>query len=392
MMEKSNLMDLYRTEKIDLNFSVNQRLASLSKWNDEFEQEDKVLAMKSRSLNPENKTDNQLGQQIAAYRRVLRQKQVMYPLEIEQEYVREVGYQKIREHLRQQFVGLTKEQKLLWLNNFLFIMTPDLRELCSKIFRIRAYRSLGQQRCFLLGGPSGMGKTTFLTWYQFHSLPIVSEEKNIIPVIRINAQVSNKSAKVLYRRIISAAGATYYASDDEDELLGQVIMIIDNCDVELLIIDEVEHIRTHEMRRKILEISNLTRGIPIICASCNPVRWAEGDEEVQGRWNDFFYLEPYHGLRLKQLLAYIELLLPFPNSSNLPLLVENDQKGRKKSNNDNCNLIQSLTKGILRDIMVLIHDACEKAILNDMPNISEDLIRTTWGDIQKKSITNDMFE
>lgn len=391
-MNDKNLLDSYQTEKIDLNFNVIQRLLSLSTWQHEVDQEDRILALKSRNLNPSNKSDNQLGQQIASYRRVLKQKRVMYPLEVEQDYVREVGYQKIRDHLRYQFVGLTKEQKILWMNNLLFIMTPDLRELCSKIFRIRAYRSLGQQRCFLLGGPSGMGKTTFLTWYQFHSLPIVSEEKNVIPVIRVNAPVSNKSARAFYRRIISAAGINYFASDDEDELLGQVIMIIDNCDVELLIIDEVEHIRVQEMRRKILEISNLTRGIPIVCASCNPVRWAEGDEEVQGRWNDFFYLEPYRGIRLKQLLAYIELLLPFPNSSNLPLLVENDQKSSRKKINNSCNLIEGLTQGILRDIMMLIHDACEKAILNDLPNISEELLRTTWDDIQKKPITIDMFE
>src|SRR5437667_11879678 len=40
-------------------------------------------------------------------------------------------------------------------------MTADLRKLDDKIAKVRNYRSLGQTRNFLLGGESGMGKTTY---------------------------------------------------------------------------------------------------------------------------------------------------------------------------------------------------------------------------------------
>src|SRR5690349_1945904 len=40
--------------------------------------------------------------------------------------VKKITYPVLRQHLVEQFVRLTPEERLLWLNNFLFIMTPDV--------------------------------------------------------------------------------------------------------------------------------------------------------------------------------------------------------------------------------------------------------------------------
>jgi len=57
-----------------------------------------------------------------------------------------VGNPALRQQLVAQFAGLSQAERLLWLNNFLFIVTPDLRQLNDKIAQVRAYRSLGQHR------------------------------------------------------------------------------------------------------------------------------------------------------------------------------------------------------------------------------------------------------
>ena len=93
-----------------------------------------------------------------------------------------------------------------------------------------------------------------------------------------------------------------------------------------MIVDEVEHIKSYGVRRRLLEVSNMTYGIPIICASCDPHLWTLGDTEVAGRWNDYFRLELYKAMRLKQLLVYINLLLPFTEES----FVASDQGNSKK--------------------------------------------------------------
>src|SRR5947207_11261202 len=83
-----------------------------------------------------------------------------------------------------------------------------------------------------------------------------------------------------------------------------------------------------KLRRRVLDLSNRTQGVPIICASCNPIAWVMGDNEVAGRWNDFFELPPYTGERLSNLLASIEMLLPFTQPSYLALHTLGDEPNK----------------------------------------------------------------
>src|SRR5258706_12235668 len=98
---------------------------------------------------------------------------VKQPLSIPESVIRHLGVRALREQFAQQLARLTKEERLLWLNSFLFFMTADLRKLDDKIAKVRNYRSLGQTRNFLLGGESGMGKTTYLDWLISHRPPRV---------------------------------------------------------------------------------------------------------------------------------------------------------------------------------------------------------------------------
>src|SRR5581483_4105596 len=205
----------------------------------------------------------------------------------------EKGYRLLRQNLARQFASLSKEDRLLWLNNFLFIMTPDLWKLHEKVKKVLGYYSLGQQRNFLLGGHSGMGKTTYLNWLSALNTPIVEKTRNRVPVIKVDAPVSNATPKTLLRRMILECGLTYLKGDDEEDLLMQLDLYLQQCEVELIIVDEIEHISRPEMRRRLLDISNMTQGVPIICASCNPASWTVGDGEVAGRWNDYFELPQY---------------------------------------------------------------------------------------------------
>jgi hypothetical protein len=277
---------------------------------------------------------------------------------------------------------------LLWLNNFLFIITPDLRQLNDKIAQVREYRSLGQQRNFLLGGPSGMGKTTYLDWLALDEKQTVGAEHNHVPIIKIDAPVSNHTPKPLFQRILLECGAVYAIRDNEEILLMKLMLYFQRCGVELLIVDEVEHILRPEIRRRLLEVSNLTRGVPMICASCHPLHWAEGDAEVQGRWNDYFELRQYTGQRLSQLLAFLELLLPFPVDS---ALAEHSLKTHPKQSeplDGSARLIERWTGGVLRDIMILILDASARAIQQGLPNLSPMLLEETWHRIQTHQVTD----
>jgi hypothetical protein len=375
------------TMQINPSLDVSQRLSKLRHWQQEWQAQDELLNQRLEQLDPNQHLDIQRGEQIIRLQQRLRLSLVREPIEVSPALVNEVGYQSLRQELCSQFTRLTKAERLLWLNNFLFIMTPDLRRLNDKIAKVRAYRSFGQQRNFLLGGPSGMGKSTYLDWFAFHHIPQVEALCTHVPIIKIDAPVSNKTPRPLFQRLILECGMTYSFRDSEEELLLKLMLFLHRGRTELLIVDEVEHITRPAIRRRLLEVSNLTRGIPMICASCHPLNWSAGDPEVAGRWNDYFELGQYTGKRLQQLLAFIELLLPFTQPSLLALRAI---PGEDKTNTTAgpASLIESWTGGILRDIMMLIIDASTRAIERDLPALSPSLLQESWSDIQTSQVTD----
>jgi hypothetical protein len=371
-----------------LNLDVRQRLEQLAAWQSEWQQEDTRLLQRLYQLQPNRTRDRQQGMQIANLRRRLRLKLVQEPLEISLEAVKQAGYVGLRQGLVEQFATLSKDERLLWLNNFLFIVTPELRQLNDKIGQVRAYQSLGQQRNFLLGGHSGTGKTTYLNWLVFNDPARVEPERNHVPIVKVDAPVSNKTPKPLFQRMLLECGLSYSSGDNEEDLLMTLILCFQQCGVELLVVDEVEQLTRPALRRRLLELSNLTPGVPIICASCEPHRWTQGDTEIKGRWNDSFTLQQYTGQRLRQLLAFIELLLPFTQDSTLAS--QTLPTGRKRSDRSDgpARLIERWTGGILRDIMILIVGASARAIQQDLSHLSPSLLASTWQYIQTHQVTD----
>src|SRR5258708_969620 len=365
--------------------NVRQRLQQLCEWQEEWKKEDSNVAQRIQKLD-DTQLASQEGAQIGSLRRRLLLRQVRRPLEISPEQVKKITYPVLRQHLVEQFVRLTPEERLLWLNNFLFIMTPDVRQLNDKIAKIRSYRSFGQQRNFLLGGESGMGKTTYLDWFTSNYLPIVESDRTRVPVIKIDAP-EGRSPKPLFQRIILACGKNYLKKDNEEDLLMKVSLYFQKCGVEVLIVDEVEHIKSHGVRRRLLEVSNMTYGIPIICASCDPHRWTLGDPEVAGRWNDYFRLELYKEMRLRQLLVYINLLLPFPGESFVTSSGQCTSKRTSYSIDDGLvKSIEKWTRGKLRDVMILVVEASKQAIQERRPCLDDKLLKDTWKSIQSRPL------
>lgn len=372
---------------LDDKVDVRKRLQDLAVWQEEWRAQEAYLDQKIAEIGDSIKEiDVQKSAEIAALRNRLELQQVRIPLEISPETIKAIGYSKLRRHMVRQFVQLTPEDRLLWLNNFLFILTPDLRKLNDKITRIRGYRSFGQKRNFLLGAVSGMGKTTYLHWFVSNYLPQMESERNRVPIIMIDAPEGN-SPKPLFQRLIRACGANYLERDTEEMLLMKIALYLQKCAVEAIAIDEVEHIKNHSVRRRLLELSNMTHHVPIICSSCEPQEWIKGDPEIEGRWNDYFRIERYTGTRLQQLLVYINLLLPLPENSFLSTDPKKQASAEGARRNATIAFIQRVTRGKLGNIMLLIREATRTAIKENLSCLDETLLRRTWDDIQTKPAT-----
>lgn len=366
---------------LDESLDVRLHLGQLAQWQTEWQRIDRHLAEQVSQLDGTKLPELQQASHIANVRRRMEMTLVKTPLSIPESVLRDLGVRRIRELLAGQFARLSKQERLLWLNSFIFLMTSDLQQLGEKIANVRGYRSLGQTRNFLLGGESGMGKTTYLDWLIFHEQPVVEPELNRVPIVGIQAPVSNQTARPLLWRLLLECGQTYVKSDNEEILLMKLVLYFQKCGVELIVIDEVQHIKRPELKRRVLEVSNMTRGIPIICAATHPIEWTQGDAEVKGRWNDFFQLQQYTGSRLSDLLATIELFLPFSQDSHLAARSIDGSPGP-------ATLIEQWTGGILRDIMILIRDACRRALEGHYVSVSPEILEASWKAIQTKQVTN----
>ena len=149
------------TVPADPSLDVSYRLANLRTWQAEWQRIDHELEEQVSLLDGNNLLELQQSVHISNVRRRMAMTLVKEPLSIPESIIRQLGIHAIQEQFAQQFASLTREERLLWLNSFLFFMTADLRKLDDKIAKVRNYRSLGQTRNFLLGGESGMGKTTY---------------------------------------------------------------------------------------------------------------------------------------------------------------------------------------------------------------------------------------
>jgi hypothetical protein len=370
------------TVVVNNSVDVRTRIAQLREWKREYEHEDQRLAEQVGQLSDKRHEDINLANQIATMRTRLRLHMVQEPLEISQSTIETIGYTTIRQHLVEQFVGLNEQERIDWMQNFLFIITPMIRQLDDKLSAVRGRLTLGQQLSFLIGGESGQGKTSYLDWYAFRHQAEVRETYNYVPVIKIDAPVTNRTPKPLLSRIILACGKTYLKRDNEEDLLEKIILYFQVCQVALLIIDEIQHIKAPELRRRVLEISNLTRGVPVVCASCNPLQWIQGDPEVAGRWNDYVEMKLYTGKRLDSLLAFIELLLPFSEASHLPTRTIKPNLNHSEEIAGPAARIEAWTGGVLREIMLLISNASIAAIENNLPCLTVEVLEKTWKKIQ----------
>ncbi len=146
---------------LDESLDVRLRLTRLQEWQTEWLSLDRHLEEQVNRLDGNKLMELQQASHIANVRRRMEMTLVKTPLFIPERVLLSLGVRRIREVFAAQFARLTREERLLWLNSFFFLMTTDLRQLDDKIAKVRNFRSLGQTRNFLLGGESGMGKTTY---------------------------------------------------------------------------------------------------------------------------------------------------------------------------------------------------------------------------------------
>lgn len=369
-----------RTFLIDEHFDVRRRLQQLDMWRRDVESEEAQLIERIRQLDPTRLADRRLSARLVRHRQLLHMRLLREPLEIAIDALQRVGYMAIRNHLAEQFVLLSKDERHLWLNNFLFIITPEVRLLINKLVSAGQRDRLAQYG-WLLGGKSGMGKTMTLEWYLANNTPALESDPASLPVVKIDAPVDGRPFKRILERIALECGALFSERDTAPDLTALIANRLQQMDTQLLIIDEVEHVRFTDNQRHVLEMANTLSPITVNLASCSPRQWIANDPQMQERWSDYVELAPYTGERLRTLLALLELIIPLPDASHLAEARSLVERRRNKHEPEPPSLIEQLTGGVLSDVINLVVTATSHAIDQDLRCLSPELLVRTWQEL-----------
>jgi hypothetical protein len=254
---------------------------------------------------------------------------------------------------------------------------PDLRILLIHMLA-------GLEGClagWLLGGVSGMGKTATLEWYLANNTPAGESDPASLSVVKIDAPIDGRSFKRLLERIALECDVSFSQRDTTPDLAAVIALRLQQLDTQLLIIDEVEHIRFTDGQRHVLEMATLLSPIAVSLASCSPRRWIASDPQMEERWSDYVELTPYTGERLRALLALLELIIPLPDASHLAEVTGTVKPRHNKYEPEPSSLIEQLTGGILSDVINLVVTATGYAIDQDLRCLSPELLTRTWQEL-----------
>jgi len=368
-----------RYQVIDTALDVQARLKHLKIWHADYQQQMAQLENRIDHLRQVYLTEKtssgkhraiQQTSHLAIYRKRFQLLQVQKPLTLA--FEQRDTFQNLLNHLLPQYLAFSQVEKQLWLNNLIFLMTPDVRQLCAKLDALQAFQTSGQERNLLVSGASGSGKSSALHWYTLCHMPIVQAQRTHIPVVMVEPLEDDQSRKSLLEQIILSCGDTYVGQARPLELLNQVNACFAWCQTQLLIVDELNHLTTNKQRRQLLSITNKCGGVSIVGSAVYPQRFRNEDDELAGRFLDEFPMHTYTGKPLIALLAFIDLLLPFSTCSGL-------------SQTSTVAFIEGETRGRLREIMLLIRLASEQALLHHEACLTLASLRTTWANIQRST-------
>jgi hypothetical protein len=360
------MLEKIRYCNLDSAFNVKKRLSDLQRWESEWLKEDRSLAVEQRHCNIETREGIDRLARIATIRNRLRLNRVREPLSLPtKEEILSMDIKALQKDLRGSYRQLGKSERLQWLENLRFVMTPDLHKANKKIEDLLEEATTEQRRGLLLFGDSRMGKTCYLDflWCQFR--PLVGKEHNIAPIIKAEAPASNLSTITLPQRLVMEFGNVSTAGDNEERLNRKLAGYIQICGTVLGFIDEAENISTKRMQRKLIELWNLFPNVVLVCASCEIQLFALGGNQIRNRWDVPHELKTFSHGDLKQLLAFLEFIIPLTQVSNL-------------SEDRIVKEVLDKTRGNLWRVIGFIRRASEAAIQRDQPKLTLELLKEVW--------------
>lgn len=234
-----------------------------------------------------------------------------------------------------------------------------------------SFESVQPDGLFLFG-ETGLGKTTILRDYESNFPRKVIKGCTQIPILYIKVPVG-ATPKSVASTILLEMGDPNFDRGTETTMTARILSFVEKCKVEMIIIDEFQHLIDSENDKVLNRASDWVKSltedvdkIPIlVCGMPKSIKVFEINEQLDRRFCEKHSLEPFSyqsredQIEFRAFINGIDRQLPFPEPSNLadPIL---SQK------------IFYATKGNPFYIKKLLEGATVSALKNGCDSITED--------------------
>ncbi|MBV7297705.1 TniB family NTP-binding protein [Enterovibrio paralichthyis] len=254
----------------------------------------------------------------------------------------------------------------------IFICDSQINEILADIQECREDSDrISEPECMIVVGDSGSGKTTIIDKYLMDNPRKEGVDGSVIPILSTSLP-ANANPITASESLLSAMGDPFAFGRGRDpaELMKSVIDLLRECCVELIIIDEFQHMidrRSKDVLHNVadwLKMIIIQSKVPVVLFGM-PYSTVilDANHQLLGRFESQHHLQPFRVKKQEELTRYktfltlVDQALPFGNSSNL-------------ASEEMMKRIYVFSKGNMRLIRRLINKASKLALIDGSQHIS----------------------
>jgi len=258
--------------------------------------------------------------------------------------------------------GAMSIEERMDLTDRIFTIYPRLKTVLDSMTECHQKSKRSREpRCLFIYGPSGCGKTTVAKFYCSKFPPNRNEDGVVIPVL-FSIIFAPAAVKSVASGLLRSIGDPYADRGTVASMTFRLYEYIKNCGVELIMLDEFQHLLDRESNKILYSSSNWLKnlinetGVPVILFGMpGSEKIFTANDQLERRFLARLEIKAFGGQTSRELdefrtfLKAVDEKLPFLERSNL-------------ADSDTALRFYIATKGVISAVMRIIKTATEIAL------------------------------